>query len=135
MNSYEFVLVFQLKDFSLFQNCKFSEQLLIRNDLEVLLYMCYIMLLKLWFYTTKAEELNLRNLKINSKAYEEVRLWKIYETSSFGIMAREHIRMTWANKIISRSSYWVVGRSRYDFPPPGSIVELCKQRQSTANMF
>lgn len=59
------------------------------------------MLLKLWFYKTKAEALNLRNLKINSKAYEEVSLWKIYETSSFGIMAREHTIMTWVNKIIS----------------------------------
>ena len=91
----------KLKDFSLFQNYKFSEQLLIQNDLEVLLYMCYIMLLKLWFYATKVEELNLRNLKINSKAYEEVSLWKIYERSSFGIVARENIIMTWANKIIS----------------------------------
>jgi len=59
------------------------------------------MLLKLWFYATKVEELNLRNLKINSKAYEEVSLWKIYERSSFGIVARENIIMTWANKIIS----------------------------------
>jgi len=48
------------------------------------------MLLKLWFYATKVEELNLRNLKINSKAYEEVSLWKIYERSSFGIVAREN---------------------------------------------
>ena len=94
------------------------------------------MLLKLWFYKTKAEALNLRNLKINSKAYEEVSLWKIYETSSFGIMAREHTIMTWVNKIISWSSDWVIGRSGYDFLfLKGSIVELCKQGQSTANMF
>ena len=59
------------------------------------------MLLKLWLYITKAEELNLRNLKINSKAFEEVSLWKIYETRNFDIIAREHMMMTRANKTVS----------------------------------
>jgi hypothetical protein len=44
--------------------------------------------------------------------------------------------MTRANKTVSWSSDWVIGRCGYDFLfLKGSIVELCKQRQSTANMF